>query len=113
MKLNYFQIFSPEDAPRLIDLVTVNDENVKPAFYSVLRETLFADNIEAATRISGTGRDRWRVVTAKGELVEISGTMSGGGRKEIRFVFTIMSHLTKHFLEVAWANAFVLTQVRL
>lgn len=80
-------LFSPENAPRLIDLITVADENVKPAFYSVLRDTLFAETIDDATRISFQPNMRWRVATARGEVVEPSGTMSGGGNREIKFVF--------------------------
>lgn len=66
----------------MVDLIRVADERVLPAFYYALHDTLVADNIDAATRISNNtsvnGR-RWRVVTLNGEVVEISGTMTGGG----------------------------------
>jgi structural maintenance of chromosome 4 len=66
----------------LIDLIQVTDQQVLPAFYSALRDTLVADTIEDANRISGQGPGRrWRVVSLQGEVVETSGTMSGGGRK--------------------------------
>lgn len=89
----------PENVPRLYDLIRVKDERVKPAFYFGLRNTLVAENLEQATRI-GYGRTRYRIVTLKGnfvlqpchrslwhfkffclgELIEPSGTMSGGGK---------------------------------
>lgn len=74
---------TPEHVPRLFDLVHVQDERVRPAFYFALRDTLVADDLEIATRIglgkSSNGR-RWRVVTLDGKLVEISGAMTAGGR---------------------------------
>ena len=73
----------PENVPRLYDLVRVKDERVKPAFYFALRNTLVAENLEQATRI-GYGRTRYRIVTLKGELIEPSGTMSGGGKSCMR-----------------------------
>lgn len=69
----------PEDAPRLVDLIKVNDETILTAFYSSLRNTLVANNITQANRI-GYGEPRYRVVTIEGAIIEISGTMSGGGR---------------------------------
>jgi len=74
---------TPENVPRLFDLVHVQDERVRPAFYFALRDTLVAENLEIATRI-GLGKSsngkRWRVVTLDGKLVETSGAMTGGGR---------------------------------
>jgi structural maintenance of chromosome 4 len=69
-------------------LITVSDESFRPAFYSVLRDTLFAEDINVATRISTPENSNkcWRVVTARGEVVEISGTMTGGGQKQIKYV---------------------------
>lgn len=70
---------TPENVPRLFDLIRVEDENVLPAFYYGLKNTLVANNLDQATRIA-YGAERHRVVTLKGELIETSGTMSGGGR---------------------------------
>lgn len=36
----------------MFDLIRVEDERVLPAFYFALRDTLVADDIDAATRIS-------------------------------------------------------------
>ena len=65
--------------PRLVDLIKINDPKLQAAFYYALRDTLVAENLEQATRIA-YGRERHRVVTLKGELIEPSGTMSGGGQ---------------------------------
>ncbi|KPI97761.1 Structural maintenance of chromosomes protein 4 [Papilio xuthus] len=73
----------PENAPRLFDLIQVRDERVLPAFYFALRDTLVANNLEQATRIA-YGQVRYRVVTLKGDVIEIAGTMSGGGRSAMR-----------------------------
>lgn len=70
---------TPENVPRLFDLVRMNDERVKTAFYFALRDTLVAVDLDQASRIA-YGRVRHRVVTQKGELIEPAGTMSGGGR---------------------------------
>ncbi|KAK2578285.1 hypothetical protein KPH14_007650 [Odynerus spinipes] len=73
------KIQTPENVPRLFDLIHVEDEDVLPAFYYGLQDTLAATNIEQATRVA-YGQKRYRVVTLKGELIELSGTMTGGGR---------------------------------
>ncbi|EJD76188.1 SMC family domain-containing protein [Loa loa] len=75
---------TPENAPRLFDLIRVADPAVLPAFYFALRDTLIADDITAATRIGMGSKKRYRVVTLKGEVVETSGSMTGGGRSERR-----------------------------
>lgn len=73
------KIQTPENVHRLFDLIKVEDERVLLAFYYSLKNTLVAQDLDQATRIA-YGRTRYRVVTLKGELIEISGTMSGGGR---------------------------------
>ncbi|XP_047539287.1 structural maintenance of chromosomes protein 4 [Vanessa atalanta] len=73
----------PENAPRLFDLVKVTDERVLPAFYYALRETLVAKDLEQASRIA-YGTTRYRVVSLQGDVIEIAGTMSGGGRSAMR-----------------------------
>lgn len=66
-------IRTPEDSPRLFDMVRVNDDSVRPAFYFALRDTLVAQNLEQATRIAYQKDKRWRVVTLKGEIIEMAG----------------------------------------
>ena len=71
-------IQTPEDAPRLFDLVKSKEERFRPAFYHALQDTLVANDLAQANRIAYGGK-RWRVVTLAGELIDKSGTMSGGG----------------------------------
>ncbi len=54
------------------------DDKFRPAFYHALQDTLMAKDLAQANRIA-YGARRWRVVTLDGELIDKSGTMSGGG----------------------------------
>ncbi|KXG45983.1 Structural maintenance of chromosomes protein [Penicillium griseofulvum] len=76
-------IYSPESVPRLFDLVKPKDPKFAPAFYSVMQNTLVAKDLEQANRIA-YGARRWRVVTEDGQLIDVSGTMSGGGTRVAR-----------------------------
>ena len=73
-------IDTPEAVPRLFDLVKAKDDTFRPAFFSVLQNTLVAKDLEQANRIA-YGARRWRVVTLDGQLIDVSGTMSGGGTR--------------------------------
>ncbi|XP_041661788.1 structural maintenance of chromosomes protein 4 [Cheilinus undulatus] len=77
---NMAPIQTPENSPRLFDMVRVKDESVRPAFYFALRDTLVAQDMEQATRMAFQKDKRWRVVTLKGQIIEMAGTMTGGGR---------------------------------
>ena len=77
------EIETPEGVPRLFDLVRAKDDTFRPAFYSVLHNTLVAKDLDQANRIA-YGARRWRVVTLEGQLIDISGTMSGGGTRVAR-----------------------------
>nr|KAG5701435.1 hypothetical protein BaRGS_032767 [Batillaria attramentaria] len=77
------KITTPENVPRLFDLVKVKDERILPAFYHALRDTLVANDLDQATRIA-YGKTRYRVVTLQGQLIDQSGTMSGGGKSVSR-----------------------------
>lgn len=88
LKSKYSQRFhgvtapSGQEAPRLFDLVQVNDEKYLPAFYYALRDTLVAKDLDEASAIAYQGRQcKYRVVTLDGQLVEMSGAMSGGGKR--------------------------------
>ncbi len=74
------KIQTPENVSRLIDLIKVKDTKFLTAFYYSLRNTLVADDLDQATRIAYGQSSRNRVVTLKGEIIEVSGTMSGGGQ---------------------------------
>ena len=71
-------IETPENVPRLFDLIKSKDEKFRPAFYHSLQNTLVAKDLAQANRIA-YGAKRWRVVTLDGQLIDKSGTMSGGG----------------------------------
>lgn len=73
----------PENVSRLFDLVNVEDERVRVAFYFALRETLVATDLNQGTRIA-YGATRYKVVTLRGDVIETSGTMSGGGKSVMR-----------------------------
>lgn len=76
-------IETPENVPRLFDLVKPKKDIFLPAFFSVLQNTLVAKDLEQANRIA-YGARRWRVVTLDGQLIDVSGTMSGGGTRVAR-----------------------------
>lgn len=71
-------IETPEKVPRLFDLIQPKSDRFRPAFYHSLQDTLVANDLEQANRIA-YGAKRWRVVTLDGQLIDKSGTMSGGG----------------------------------
>ncbi|KAG0558584.1 hypothetical protein KC19_10G039500 [Ceratodon purpureus] len=76
------EVQTPENVPRLFDLVTVRDERLRLAFFSQLGNTVVAENLDQATRIAyGPAEDFRRVVSLDGSVFERSGTMSGGGGK--------------------------------
>ncbi|KAL5343404.1 RecF/RecN/SMC [Aspergillus crustosus] len=76
-------ILLDQNVPRLFDLVQPKDQKFAPAFYSVMQNTLVAKDLEQANRIA-YGTRRWRVVTLDGQLIDTSGTMSGGGTRVAR-----------------------------
>lgn len=76
-------IETPEDVPRLFDLIRAKDDKFLPAFYSIMQDTLVANDMRQANRIA-YGEKRWRVVTLDGKLIEKSGAMSGGGNRPLR-----------------------------
>ena len=73
------RISTPENVPRLFDLIKPKEPRLAPAFYKAVGNTLVADTLEQANRIAFGGQRRWRVVTLAGQLIDSSGTMSGGG----------------------------------
>uniref|UniRef100_A0A8C8VJ52 Structural maintenance of chromosomes protein n=1 Tax=Pelusios castaneus TaxID=367368 RepID=A0A8C8VJ52_9SAUR len=75
------KIQTPENTPRLFDMVKVKDEKIRQAFYFALRDTLVANDLDQAIRVAFQKDTRWRVVTLQGQIIEQSGTMTGGGSK--------------------------------
>ncbi|RAR10599.1 condensin subunit Cut3 [Stemphylium lycopersici] len=74
---------TPENVPRLFDLVKPKHEKLKPAFFQVMTNTLVAEDLDQAERIA-YGAKRWRVVTLDGKLIDTAGTMSGGGSRVVK-----------------------------
>ncbi|ODN78385.1 hypothetical protein L202_04024 [Cryptococcus amylolentus CBS 6039] len=77
-------IQTPENVPRLFDLIKPKDAKFAPAFFKGLGNTLVANDLEQAQRIGFGSSQRWRVVTLGGQLIDPSGTMSGGGNRVAR-----------------------------
>lgn len=75
---------TPENVPRLFDLIKPKDARFAPAFYKAVGDTLVAENMEQANRIAFGGPKRRRVVTLAGQLIDTAGTMSGGGNQPAR-----------------------------
>ncbi|XP_077609892.1 structural maintenance of chromosomes protein 4 [Crocuta crocuta] len=59
-------------------------DKIREAFYFALRDTLVADNLDQATRVAYQKDRRWRVVTLQGQIIEQSGTMTGGGSRVMK-----------------------------
>lgn len=70
---------TPENAPRLFDLISPTTCAVAPAIFLGVGNTLVAPDLDVATRWAYDYNKRWRVVTLDGKLIETAGTMSGGG----------------------------------
>ncbi|KAF8210152.1 RecF/RecN/SMC protein [Mycena galopus ATCC 62051] len=70
------KISTPENVPRLFDLVQPKEDRFAKAFYKALGNTLVANDMDQANRIA-FGAQRWR-------LIETTGAMSGGGNQPAR-----------------------------
>ena len=62
----------------------MKDKRFLPAFYLAVRDTLVAETLEQASRLAYGTTKRFRVVTLEGQLIEASGTMSGGGNRKAK-----------------------------
>ena len=73
--------------PRLFNLlkpIPGLEKKLRPALYMATRDTLVASDLETAVRTAYVGdKAQWRVVTLGGDLIDTSGSMSGGG-KDVR-----------------------------
>lgn len=95
-KFNTSPIRTPEDVARLFDLIQPREEKFVPAFYSVLRDTLVSRDLAQANRVA-YGKKRFRVVTLDGKLIDISGTMSGGGNHVVRGLMKVAQNKNENF----------------
>ena len=73
-------VVTPEEAPRLMDLLNFKQPALAPALFLAVGNTLVAPDLETATRWAYEYEKRWRVVTLDGKLIDTAGTMSGGGK---------------------------------
>lgn len=73
-----------EPVPYLHALVECKEE-LRKCFYFALKDTLVCEDLESAEKIA-FGRQRKRVVTVDGKLIEKSGVMSGGKSGKVRRV---------------------------
>ena len=72
----------PANTKRLFDIVYPSNAQIRPALYLALKDTLVADNLDSAVKIAYVGdRAVHRVVTKGGELIDASGSMTGGGKQ--------------------------------
>ncbi|GFE55089.1 chromosome condensation protein [Babesia ovis] len=69
----------PSGVQYLVQLVQPTQPNYRVCFYSAIRDTLLAPDLDVATKVGY--KHRRRVVTLDGELIEPDGRMSGGGVK--------------------------------
>ncbi|KJH49149.1 putative dGTPase [Dictyocaulus viviparus] len=65
-------------APRLFDLIDIPDRRLRKVFYSTVFDTIVVDTLKEATDLSCKDRSL-RIVTLLGQVVDSSGTVSGGG----------------------------------
>lgn len=61
-------------------MVKSKDERFNDGLYFAMKDTLVAPEIKEATNIAFNQGRNHRVVTIKGEMIEMTGVMSGGGR---------------------------------
>lgn len=88
-------IHTPENVSRLFDLVQPRADKFIPAFYSVLRDTLVSSELSQANRVA-YGKKRFRVVTLDGKLIDLSGTISGGGNHVARGLMKLKQTQTEY-----------------
>lgn len=80
---------APKPSERLFDCVKCPNANLRVAFYQALRNTLVTSTLEEASAIqfgsSGkhpVRKNNFRLVTLQGQVIESSGAISGGGRRQ-------------------------------
>ena len=77
---------APDGTVRLFDQIKPSHKRFAPVFYHAMKDTLVAETIDTATEIAysgggaGGGRRQHRVVTLLGEVIDTSGTITGGGK---------------------------------
>lgn len=82
-KFNMDLIQTPNNVPRLFDLIKAKEPMFRAAFYHALKDTLVARDMKEANQVA-YGKKRYRVVTLDGKTIDVSGTLSGGGNSVAR-----------------------------
>jgi structural maintenance of chromosome 4 len=71
----------PASSKRLFDLVEPANDGLRCAFYFALRNTLVTSDLDTAVGFAYDGnRPVHRVVTMNGDVIDTTGTLSGGGK---------------------------------
>ena len=91
------KIKTPQNVHRLYDLIKFKNEKFNVAFYFAFRDTLVANNLNQANGLAFSNGKRWRVVTVTGQLIETSGTMTGGGNKVFKGLMSGSSNMNQSF----------------
>lgn len=86
-----FENTLPSGSHRLFDLIKASKPRFLPAFYSILRDTIVAKSLNEANKIAYGGHRRLRVVTLDGKLIDVSGTMSGGGKQKFKGLMKLIN----------------------
>lgn len=74
-----------QDGNRLFDLLTIPNPQNRTALYFSLRDTLVCRTLEEARRMAYKPTRKNRVVTLAGELIESTGSITGGGRAPTKY----------------------------
>lgn len=76
----------------LSDLVTYN-KKYKNIIENQLGQTIIATDIDAATRLSHLIKNKYRIVTLDGDVVNVGGSMSGGSTNQSKSIITTKQEL--------------------
>ena len=76
----------------LSDLVTYN-KKYKNIIENQLGQTIIATDIDAATRLSHLIKNKYRIVTLDGDVVNVGGSMSGGSINQSKSIISIKQDL--------------------
>ena len=76
----------------LSDLVTYN-KKYKNIIENQLGQTVIATDIDAATRLSHLIKNKYRIVTLDGDVVNVGGSMSGGSINQSKSIISIKQEL--------------------
>ncbi|KAI5968018.1 SMC4 [Candida margitis] len=80
----------PSKIKRLFDLIDPINPKFAPAFFSKMFNTLVAPDLNEAKKVA-YGARRWKCVTLDGKVIDIAGTMSGGGNQIMKNAMRLKS----------------------